>query len=208
MDVHFTLGADGYSTRVELKPGPYDGTPPVDALTFRMRLRILDPSISAVATAIVAQNLAAESLNYPLPVQSHVADAIERFFSSRRFRVQPAEQVPAAIPAGNRRALLGHGSPVGDGSVGFTLGDASAFTSFASTSCVHVASNVACFFADDERGHAIATLAAATFVAADYGFGSICISSQCASVLGATDLERYRALLDSVNLKIRVENPA
>lgn len=209
MNIAVKMADEGYKTRLFIEPDFYDGHTPIDAISYQTRLRVLDPSVYAVSTAISLQHYAAESLNYHLPVQVHVAEAIEQFLSGRKFRVGPIEQNPLAISAGNRRAKIGSNAldlggdaDIDANTVAFSLGDSHSFTSFASLKTVHIASNISCFFSNDKTGFLISSIAAAVFVAPDYAFGEICLSKENARLLGRSEFERYQQLLASVNLTL------
>lgn len=205
MNIDMQLGVDGYKTLVSLLPDHYDGHPPLDSIIYQTRMRIRDPNLCAVSSAIVLRDYAADSLTCREPVQAHVAEAIEAFMGGRRFRVGPVDRRPAAIPIGSRRATIGSADSSAPGVTAFSLGDSNSFSSFASIRSVHVASNVPFFFPEDEAGLVVASIAAATFVAPDYAFGEICLGADAAAVVGHDDLLRLRALLFSVNIKLSEE---
>ncbi|ASJ71634.1 hypothetical protein [Granulosicoccus antarcticus] len=201
MNVEIELGVDGCKTQICLDPELYDGHPPIEAIIYHTRMRLVDPNLVAVSLAIVLQEYASESIVYQHGVQAHVAEAIESFFS-RRFRLAPVERIPAAIPLGTRQVRIGDdGSDDSDTAV-FELGNSGSFMSSASLGRIHIASNLPQFFSNDLTGLALANLSAATFVAADYALGELRLVGNFADQFDDDEFLRYRNLLDSVNLKL------
>ena len=206
MNIEIKLGVDRYRTCLAIAPDAYDGHPPVDHISYRLRIRVLDPNLCAVSAVIAMQDYASESLNLHAPVQVHVAEAIERFIEGRRFRVAPVAQVPAAIPSGRRRVLIGCTTAPTPSDTAFTLGGSESFTSYASVRAFQMSSNISCMLPNNEYGKLVSAIAATVFVAADYAFGEIVIGRSALDSIGEEEFARYRNLLNSVNIKLTAES--
>lgn len=205
MKVDFALAVDGYKTTANLTPDPYDAVPPVQSLVFHTRLRIFDPSVAAVTSALVLEELASESITISEPVQAHVAEAIDEFVDDRKFRVEPVEYKPLAQPAGTRTVRISVGGPIASGNAsepGFLLGDSHLPGSFSSVNMIGLSSNISHFFDHDHAGALCSAIAGVVFVAPDYAIGEVLVSEEDRSVIGDARFERYRALLKSINIKL------
>ena len=144
-------GVEGRQTHITCEPGDYDGRPPVTTLQVANRMRSLNADRFAVACALLFAKYVSGAFRIDKEMGPATATALGRFFEPRKLLFEGVSLVPAAIPIGERSALV-----VADGraarnrapgivTIGFA--DEQAFSSYLSPMELRFASNASLFAA-------------------------------------------------------------
>jgi len=201
-----SLAAEGRYTHVTCEPGEYDGCPSLPFLKIASRLRFLHPDRLAVACALMFSKWVSGSFGIEKGICPATAAALGRFFEPGRPLFEHVSLMPAAIPIGDRDAVLMlPGTPAGAdesaASVRVGLADDQAFSSHLTPGELRFASN-ARIFAQAEHERTAALLALTTLFAEDFSLRRVL--SFRAVHAGQDEFDRQRQLLASVNIALEV----
>jgi hypothetical protein len=201
-----SLAAEGRYTHVTCEPGEYDGHPPLPFLKIGSRLRFLHPDRLAVACALMFSKWVSGSFGIEKGIGPATAAALGRFFEPGKPLFEDVSLVPAAIPIGDRDAVLrvpGSRAEADESgaSVRVGLADDQAFSSHLTPAELRFASN-ARIFAQEEHERTSALLALTTLFAEDFSLRRIL--SFRAGHAGEEEIDRQRQLLASVNIALEV----
>jgi hypothetical protein len=192
-------------TQITCEPGDYDAHPPVRLLKIANRIRFVHPDRLAVCCALLFAKYVSGSLRTEKDFGPATATALRRFFEPRKLLFESVSLVPAAIPVGDRNAVvIGEpeaGRVVPPGAVRVELADDHAFSSYLSAAELRFSTNVRLFAAaSQERTSAL--IALATLFAEDFSIRRI-ISFR-AGHANQEHIDRSKQLLAAVNIALEI----
>jgi hypothetical protein len=200
-----SLAAEGRYTHLACEPGEYDGHPPVPFLKIANRIRFLNADRLAVASALLFSKYISGSFATEKAIGPATVAALRRFLEPGKPLFEDVSLVPAAIPVGDRDAVLlvepEDREPEGCVAVKVGFADDQAFSSYLTPKEIRFATNARLFAqAGHERTSALMALTA--LFAEDFSIRRIL--SLRTRHLDQQQIDRQRQLLASVNIALEM----